>query len=111
MLDVGRGIQGLGAAAMFATSLALLAQEFEEGEQRGFAFGVWGAVSGAAIALGPLVGGALVDAIDWEWIFLINVPIAAALIAVTLTRVPEARPGRRSRSTFPARSPSEPRSS
>ena len=94
VLDVGRGIQGLGAAAMFATSLALLAQEFEEGEQRGFAFGVWGAVSGAAIALGPLVGGALVDAIAWEWIFLINVPIAAALIALTLTRVPEARPGR-----------------
>src|SRR5687767_7038 len=66
VLDVARGIQGIGAAAMFATSLALLAQEFE-GERRGFAFGVWGAVSGAAIALGPLVGGALVDAIDWEW--------------------------------------------
>jgi EmrB/QacA subfamily drug resistance transporter len=93
VLDVARGVQGLGAAAMFATSLALLAQEFE-GERRGFAFGVWGAVSGAAIALGPLVGGALVDAIAWEWIFLVNVPIAAALIAVTLTRVPESRPGR-----------------
>jgi EmrB/QacA subfamily drug resistance transporter len=93
VLDVGRGIQGLGAAAMFATSLALLAQEFE-GEGRGFAFGVWGAVSGAAIALGPLVGGALIDAIAWEWIFLVNVPIAAALVAVTLTRVPESRPGR-----------------
>jgi EmrB/QacA subfamily drug resistance transporter len=95
VLDIGRGVQGLGAAAMFATSLALLAQEFPEGEQRGFAFGVWGAVSGAAIALGPLVGGALVDAIGWEWIFLINLPIAAALIAVTLSRVPEARPGHR----------------
>jgi EmrB/QacA subfamily drug resistance transporter len=93
VLDVGRGIQGIGAAAMFATSLALLAQEFE-GERRGFAFGVWGAVSGAAIALGPLVGGALVDGIAWEWIFLVNVPIAAALIAVALTRVPESRPGR-----------------
>jgi EmrB/QacA subfamily drug resistance transporter len=94
VLDVGRGIQGIGAAAMFATSLALLAQEFEEGDQRGFAFGVWGAVSGAAIALGPLVGGALVDAIDWEWIFLVNLPIAAALIVLTVTRVPESRPGR-----------------
>jgi EmrB/QacA subfamily drug resistance transporter len=93
VLDVGRGIQGIGAAAMFATSLALLAQEFE-GERRGFAFGVWGAVSGAAIALGPLVGGALVDAIDWEWIFLVNIPIAAVLVALTVTRVPESKPGR-----------------
>jgi EmrB/QacA subfamily drug resistance transporter len=93
VLDIGRGVQGLGAAAMFATSLALLAQEFE-GERRGFAFGVWGAVSGAAIALGPLVGGALVDAIAWEWIFLVNVPIAAVLVGLTLTRVPESRPGR-----------------
>ena len=90
VLDVARGVQGIGAAAMFATSLALLAQEFE-GERRGFAFGVWGAVSGAAIALGPLVGGALVDAIAWEWIFLVNVPIAAGLIALTLARVPESR--------------------
>jgi EmrB/QacA subfamily drug resistance transporter len=95
VLDVGRGIQGVGAAAMFATSLALLAQEFEQGERRGFAFGVWGAVSGAAIALGPLVGGALVDALDWEWIFLVNLPIAAALIALALARVPESKPGRR----------------
>ncbi len=94
VLDIGRGMQGIGAAAMFATSLALLAQEFEQGERRGFAFGVWGAVSGAAIALGPLVGGALVDAIDWEWIFLVNVPIAAALVGLALTRVPESRPGR-----------------
>ena len=93
VLDVGRGVQGIGAAAMFATSLALLAQEFE-GERRGFAFGVWGAVSGAAIALGPLVGGALVDALAWEWIFLVNLPIAAALIVLTLTRVPESKPGR-----------------
>jgi EmrB/QacA subfamily drug resistance transporter len=93
VLDVARGVQGIGAAAMFATSLALLAQEFE-GERRGFAFGVWGAVSGAAIALGPLVGGALVDAIDWEWIFFVNIPIAVALIALTVTRVPESQPGR-----------------
>ena len=94
VLDIGRAIQGIGAAAMFATSLALLAQEFEHGAQRGFAFGVWGAVSGAAIALGPLLGGALVDAIDWEWIFLVNIPIAAVLIVVTVTYVPESRPGR-----------------
>ena len=94
VLDVGRGVQGIGAAAMFATSLALLAQEFEGGERRGFAFGVWGAVSGAAIALGPLVGGALVDAVAWEWIFIVNVPIATGLIVVTVARVPESRPGR-----------------
>lgn len=94
VLDIARGVQGLGAAAMFATSLALLAQEFE-GAARGLAFGIWGAVSGAAIALGPLVGGALIDVMAWEWIFLVNVPIAAGLITVAAARVPDSRPGRR----------------
>ena len=90
MLDVARGIQGLGAAAMFATSLALLADGFDAAA-RGVALGVWGAVSGAAIAVGPLVGGALVDGLGWEWIFILNLPVAAALVAVTLGRLSESR--------------------
>jgi EmrB/QacA subfamily drug resistance transporter len=89
-LDVARAAQGIGAAAVFATSLALLAEEYR-GADRGFAFGVWGAVSGAALALGPLVGGGLVDTAGWEWAFLINVPLCALLAALTLARVRESR--------------------
>ena len=90
VLDLARGVQGLGGAAMFATSLALLAHEYPEGE-RGPALGVWGAVSGAAIAIGPLVGGALVDGPGWRWVFLINVPLGALLLYATLRHVRESR--------------------
>lgn len=87
-LDVARALQGVGAAAMFATSLALLAHEFQ-GRERGFALGVWGAASGVAIALGPLVGGALVDWAEWQSIFLLNLPIGVALCLATIARLPE----------------------
>src|SRR4051794_19069805 len=88
MLDLARGLQGIGGAAMFATSLALLAQEFE-GKERGTAFSVWGATTGLAVAIGPLVGGALVDGIGWEWIFFVNVPIGALCLWITMTKVRE----------------------
>jgi EmrB/QacA subfamily drug resistance transporter len=90
VLDLARGAQGIGAAAMFAASLALLAHEFQ-GRERGFALGVWGAITGAALALGPLVGGILVDALSWRWVFLINLPIGVMLIWATLRRLPESR--------------------
>ena len=90
LLDVARGAQGIGAAAMFAASLALLAHEFQ-GRERGFALGVWGAITGAALAIGPLVGGLLVDAISWRWVFLVNLPIGVALLYLTLRRLPESR--------------------
>ena len=97
LLDVARGIQGVGAAAIFSTSLALLADGFE-GPARGTALGIWGAVSGAAIAVGPLVGGGLVDALGWEWIFILNLPIGVALIVVALSKLEETRdPARRAR--------------
>ena len=82
-------VQGIGAAAMFATGLALLAQEFR-GKERGTAFGIWGAVTGAAVAVGPLVGGALTDGLGWESIFFVNVPVGIAAFVLTITRVQDA---------------------
>ena len=75
---------------MFATTLALIAQEFE-GPERATAFGIWGATVGGAVAIGPLVGGALTDGLGWEWIFFVNVPIGIAAIALTLTKVGESK--------------------
>jgi EmrB/QacA subfamily drug resistance transporter len=89
-LDLARAAQGVGAAAMFASSLALLANEFQDAE-RGFALGVWGAVTGAALAIGPLVGGVLTDEFDWRWIFLVNLPIGGLLIWLTARSLPESR--------------------
>jgi EmrB/QacA subfamily drug resistance transporter len=86
-LNLARGFQGIGGAMMFATSLALIAQEFEPHE-RGTAFGIWGATTGFAVAVGPLVGGALTEGLGWEWIFLVNVPIGLITAALTLMRVP-----------------------
>jgi MFS family permease len=73
MLNLARAVQGVGGAAMFATSLALLASAFH-GRERGTAVGIWGATIGAAVAIGPLAGGALTETIGWESIFYINVP-------------------------------------
>ena len=89
-LDHLRGLQGVGGAVMFATALALIAQEFH-GRERGTALGIWGATIGGAVALGPLVGGVLTEALGWEWIFFVNVPIGIAAIALTLTRLRETR--------------------
>src|ERR671918_523561 len=68
LLNLARGLQGVGGAAMFATSLALIAQEFH-GRDRATAIGVWGATIGAGVAIGPLVGGLLTEHLGWEWIF------------------------------------------
>ena len=88
MLNAARGLQGIGGAMMFATSLALIAQEFEPHE-RGTAFGIWGATTGFAVAVGPLIGGVLTDCFGWEWIFFVNVPIGLVTAAITAARVPE----------------------
>ena len=94
-LNLARGAQGIGGAAMFSTSLALLGSAFQ-GRERGTAFGVWGAITGLAVAIGPVVGGALTTGISWRWIFLVNVPIGVIALAVCLTRVEESRqPGAR----------------
>jgi len=89
-LNLARGAQGVGGAAMFSTSLALLGSAFQ-GRERGVAFGVWGAITGVAVAVGPVVGGALTSGISWRWIFLVNVPIGVASIVLCLMRVQESR--------------------
>lgn len=82
ILNLSRAVQGIGAAAMFATALALIAQEFEGGE-RATAIGFWGATVGGAIAIGPLAGGLLTESFGWEWIFFINVPIGIGALLLT----------------------------
>ena len=90
MLNLARAVQGVGGAIMFATSLALIAQAFQ-GKDRGTAFGIFGAVSGGAVAVGPLVGGAITSGIGWRWIFFVNVPIGILAIVVTMARMQESR--------------------
>ncbi len=90
MLNLARALQGFGAAAMFSTSLALLASTFH-GKERGMAIGVWGATTGAAVAVGPLVGGVLIEIASWHWIFLVNIPIGAVALIITLRSVEESK--------------------
>src|SRR5205823_15736 len=85
-LDLARALQGVGGAAMFTTSLALIAQDFS-GRERGTAIAVWGATVGAAVAVGPLVGGALTEALGWQWIFFVNLPIGGAVLAIVALRM------------------------
>jgi EmrB/QacA subfamily drug resistance transporter len=87
-LIAARGAQGIGGAAMFATSLSLIASAFS-GPDRGTAFGIWGATIGAAVAVGPLVGGVLTEQVSWESIFFVNVPIGVAAVLATLAKVDE----------------------
>jgi EmrB/QacA subfamily drug resistance transporter len=90
MLNFARAVQGVGGAMMFSTSLALIAQAFH-GPERGIAFGVFGAVTGAAVAIGPVLGGLLTSGIGWKWIFFVNVPIGIAAVALTISQVAESR--------------------
>jgi EmrB/QacA subfamily drug resistance transporter len=78
-LIAARALQGVGGAIIAPLTLTLLAAEFPP-ERRGAALGIWSGISGMGIALGPLVGGAVVDGISWQWIFWINVPLGLALL-------------------------------
>lgn len=95
-LNLARALQGVGGAAMFACALSLLANAYQ-GADRGTAFGIWGATTGAAVAIGPLVGGVLTQGIGWEAIFFVNIPIGIGVMALTLRTVAESRnpPGAR----------------
>jgi EmrB/QacA subfamily drug resistance transporter len=90
LLIAARGVQGVGAAAMFATTMALISNTYT-GRDRGMAFGIWGAVNGAASAVGPIIGGLLTANFGWRWIFLVNLPVSVVAVALTLRVVSESR--------------------
>src|SRR3954453_4149983 len=85
-LIAARAVQGVGAAAMFATTFALLNSNYT-GRDRGTAYGMWGAVAGASAAVGPIIGALLTEAVSWRWIFFVNIPLSMIAIALCLTRL------------------------
>ena len=90
MLSISRAAQGVGGAMMFSTTLALIAQSFR-GKERAVAFGVLGAVTGGAVAIGPLLGGILTQGLGWRSIFLVNVPVGVIAVVMTLRNVQETK--------------------
>lgn len=89
-LIAARAVQGVGAALLVPGSLALISATFPQSE-RGQAIGAWSAFSGIAAAVGPVLGGFLVDHYAWTWAFLVNVPVGAVLLAICVAKVPESR--------------------
>ncbi|MBE2318120.1 DHA2 family efflux MFS transporter permease subunit [Solirubrobacter sp. CPCC 204708] len=87
-LIAARALQGVGAAIVTPLTLTLLSEAFPPGK-RGLVIGLWSGISGLGVALGPLIGGAVVDGISWQWIFWINVPIGLALLPLAVTRLEE----------------------
>ncbi len=99
-LAISRAFQGIGGAVMFATSLAILSASFK-GPERGVSFGIFGAMTGVAIAVGPVLGGALVTGLGWRWIFFVNIPVGIVVFIVALLRVDESRDPVRRRLDLP----------
>jgi EmrB/QacA subfamily drug resistance transporter len=90
MLDAARAVQGMGGAIVLPLTLTILSAAVPE-EKRGVFLGLWGGISGLAVAFGPLVGGAVVDGISWHWIFWLNVPIGLVLLPLSLLRLQESK--------------------
>src|SRR5580765_2403741 len=86
-----RTVQGLGAAIISPAALSIVTTTFREGPERNKALGIWGALGGSGAAAGVLAGGILVKYLGWEWIFFVNVPVGALVLAVTPRIVPESR--------------------
>lgn len=90
LLIMARSIQGVGAALLVPGSLAIISMSFEE-KSRGAAIGTWSGFSAITTAIGPVLGGWLVEHASWRWVFFINLPLAAAVIAISIWRIPESR--------------------
>ena len=91
MLIAARAVQGLGAAIISPAALSIVMTSFEEGAERNKALGIWGALGGSGAAVGVLAGGVLTKYLGWEWIFFVNVPVGALVLALTPGIVPESR--------------------
>ena len=91
-LTAARAVQGLGGAAVAPLSLTLLAQAVPD-RLRSAAVGIWGGISGLGVAVGPVVGGAVVEGLDWSWIFWLNVPVGVLAVVLAATVLPESRGG------------------
>jgi len=89
-LVIARSVQGVGAAFLVPGSLSLISASFDE-KTRGQAIGTWSGFTAITTALGPVLGGWLIEHASWRWIFFINVPLAAAVIVISLWRIPESR--------------------
>lgn len=94
MLIAARAVQGLGAAGVMPLSLTLLASAVPE-RMRSAAIGIWGGISGLGVAVGPVVGGAVVDGLNWQWIFWLNVPIGVLVLPFAARVLAESRGGAR----------------
>jgi EmrB/QacA subfamily drug resistance transporter len=92
MLVVGRGLQGLGGALLSPAALSIINTTFTETSERTKALGVWSAIAAGGGAVGLLLGGVLTDLASWPWIFIVNVPVGAGALALTLRFIPESRP-------------------
>src|SRR5579862_4322356 len=90
-LIAARAAQGLGAAFISPAALSIVTTLFTDGAERNKALGVWGAVSGAAGAVGVLLGGVLTSGLSWKWVLWVNVPVALVALALTRSLVPESR--------------------
>src|ERR1700675_2462891 len=90
LLIIARSIQGVGAALLVPGSLAIISSSFDE-KSRGQAIGTWSGFTAITTAIGPVLGGWLVEHASWRWVFFINLPLAAAVIAISLWRIPESR--------------------
>ena len=101
MLNVSRAAQGVGAAVMFAVSLAVLSNAFPRTDQRMKALAAYGATMGGSFAIGPLVGGALTSGLDWRWIFLINLPLGLGCLWIVRRFVTESMNPRAPRVDLP----------
>jgi EmrB/QacA subfamily drug resistance transporter len=91
MLDWARAAQGLGAAIITPATLSIIMTTFREGKERNTALGIWGAMGGSGAAAGVIFGGVLTKYLGWEWIFFVNVPVAALLLALTPRLIRESR--------------------